>query len=111
MARRPAPEWVVRESVARYGLTAPERAVLLCLWDHSDRYGLAFPSHATISRETGFAERTTKAATAVLHRRGFIRREDGRGPEEKAPHDRRAVRWLVEQTPAWVDRLLVQEVH
>ena len=111
MGRRPAPEWVVRESVPRYGLSAPERAVLLCLWDHADRAGLTFPSHPTIVRETGFAERTTKAATAVLHRRGFIRREDGRTPYEKAPHDRKAVRWIVEPTPVWIDRRLVQEMH
>lgn len=109
MGRRPAPEWVSRESVSRYGLTTPERTVLLCLWDHADKHGLTFPSQPTIARETGYGQTTTKAATSVLHRRGFIRRADGLGPDDAVPHDRKAVRWVVESTPAWVDRRLVRQ--
>lgn len=111
MARRVAPTWVTREVVEKFGLTAPERAVLLCLWDHANADLLSYPSHPTIARETGFSERTTKAATAVLHRRGFIRREDGRRPGDIAPHDRRAVRWVVEASYGFIDRDQVQEVH
>lgn len=83
----------------------------MCLWDHADKYLLAYPSHPTIARETGFAERTTKDATAVLWRRGFIRRQDGLLPGDELPRDRRAVRWLVEPTPDSVDRPLVRQVH
>lgn len=111
MARRVTPRWVTREVISRFGLTAPERAVLLCLWDHANADLVSWPSHPTIARETGFSERTTKDATKVLHRRGFIRREDGRGPFDPAPHDRRAVRWVVESSYAFIDRPLVRQLH
>ncbi|WP_215170959.1 helix-turn-helix domain-containing protein [Microbacterium sp. ISL-103] len=105
------PSWVTREVVSRFGLSAPERAVLLCLWDHANKYLVSWPSHSTISRETGFSESTTKGATKTLHRRGFIRREDGRGPFDAAPHDRKAVRWVMEASYLFIDQALVQEVH
>ncbi len=76
--------------------------------DHADKQGLTFPSQPTIARETGYGLTATKAATSVLHRRGFIRRADGLGPDDAVPHDRKAVRWVVEPTPAWVDRRLVR---
>lgn len=110
MVRR-VPTWVTREVVSRFGLSTSQRTVLLCLWDHANKYLVSWPSHSTIARETGLSESATKAATKILHRRGFIRREDGRRPDDPAPHDRKAVRWVMEASYGFIDGQLVQEVY
>ncbi|GGM41920.1 helix-turn-helix domain-containing protein [Microbacterium saperdae] len=111
MARRVTPTWVTREVVSRFGVSASERVVLLCLWDHANGDLESWPSHPTIARETGLSERKTKEAVKVLHRRGFTRRADGRGPDDPPLNDRKAVRWLMVPTPALIDRSLVHPVH
>lgn len=111
MSRRPAPEWIVRRGCSEFGLTAVERAVLMCLWDHAGTSREAFPSAPTIALETGFKVRAVKSALMELERRKFTMRAPAPAPTRG--HSRRAVTYVLEPSPRMVVRLesVVQDVH
>jgi DNA-binding MarR family transcriptional regulator len=54
-------------------LSAPEKAVLICLADHHNQTtGECFPSFNRIARETRLCVRTAKTAVCQLEEKGFI---------------------------------------
>ena len=55
------------------GLTAKERAVIMCLADYHNKHrGFAWPAISTIARDTCFSESTVKRAIKGLKQRGLI---------------------------------------
>lgn len=102
MSRRPAPAWIARRGCSHHGLTATQRAVLLCLWDHADSRDAAFPGVPTIAAETGFSERAVKYALVELEARQFIVRRLDTQPVEPGRWKRKAVEWLLTATPGGV---------
>jgi hypothetical protein len=113
MPRKLAPTWIVREGCSRYGLTALQRSVLLCLWDHANADMEAWPSTGLIASETGFSDRAVKGALVTLRERAFIRRSDGRRPGERGDWSRHAVRWTVATSPREVvgNLAVVHQMH
>lgn len=102
MSRKPAPEWIARRGCSQFGLSAVQRAVLLCLWDHANSARESWPSAPTIARETGYSDRAVKAAFVALSDRGFITRMGvehyGAGPG----WSRHAVKWSLTESPRLV---------
>lgn len=105
MSRRPAPAWIARRGCSHYGLSAVERAVLMCLWDHADARNEAYPSAPTIADETGFNVRSVKRALVVLELRKFTSRSADSA--ERGKHSRRAVHYVLEQSQANIKHALV----
>ncbi|MGN7859499.1 helix-turn-helix domain-containing protein [Microbacterium sp. 22303] len=100
MSRKPAPVWIARRGCSHFGLSAVERAVLMCLWDHADARNEAYPSAPTIAAETGFGDRAVKSALAELEQRGFTARAAGSSP--RGAHSRHAVRYVLTTSPKLV---------
>jgi pyocin large subunit-like protein len=56
-----------------YDVSAREKAILMCLADrHNPLKGYAWPSHASISRDTSFSVSTVKRAIKGLEVKGLV---------------------------------------
>lgn len=56
-----------------YEVSAREKAVLMCLADrHNPKMGYAWPSHASIARDTSFSPSTVKRAIKGLEEKGIV---------------------------------------
>lgn len=53
-------------------IKGPARVVMIVLADRADDRGKSFPSHATLSRETGFSKSTVKKHLKTLSNNGFV---------------------------------------
>lgn len=102
MSRKPAPEWIARRGCSQFGLSAVQRAVLLCLWDHANSDRVSWPSAPTIARETGYSDRAVKGAFVALSDRGFIIRMGVERYESSGQWSRHAVRWSLTESPRLV---------
>lgn len=56
------------------GISPTQKLVLVCLADHANGDGLAYPSAKTISGETGLKDRAVRGALDALYSKGVIRR-------------------------------------
>lgn len=104
MSRKPIPEWIARRGCTHHGLTAIQRAVLMCLWDHADGQRKAFPGIPTITAETGFSDRSVKYALVDLEARRFITRVE-QPSLEPGKWRRKAVQWSLTANPSGVLRM------
>ena len=64
--------WAIEQQLVT---DAPTRHVLLCLANYADKVGMgAFPSAATLAKETGLSERTVRQRLEKLQAAGIIKR-------------------------------------
>ena len=64
--------WAIEQQLVT---DAPTRHVLLCLANYADKVGMgAFPSAATLAKETGLSERTVRQRLEKLQATGIIKR-------------------------------------
>jgi pyocin large subunit-like protein len=83
--------WVLEYSPAKKS----SRLVLISLANHANADGRdAYPSIATIMRETLLPERTVQYALRALEEVGLIRAR-GRAPDERIPQNRRPVNYQI----------------
>ncbi|MEO5772563.1 MAG: helix-turn-helix domain-containing protein [Sphingomicrobium sp.] len=69
----------ITRQVWKQTLPATEKLVLLCLADHADKDGRAWPSIRTIGGATGLKERAIQMALKSLAERGLIDRDERAG--------------------------------
>lgn len=63
------PHWFMRD----FPMDPHERLVYLTLRSHADKHGIAWPSRATLAKESGLSETTVKNRLRALEDHGLIR--------------------------------------